>query len=392
MKKIITLTLFLAIISAVAGGVLSFVNDLTAPIILEQSIAAVKANLEVIFPGGTFSEAEYTDETGLVKGAYVAKDQGYVFDVETSGYSSTPIHLVVGFDNSGTIVGYEVLSHQETSGIGSKVSEADYKSKVIGKTSSESPDLISGATVSSTAVVKGINAAKSVFSTLSGVSVNTDTPVPVKEVLTLSSDFSEQNAKILDIVDGEYKVSAVGFYDEPNIFRIQVVDGQVTSIKLTGFNDTVGVGDAVDQTYLDTLLGKGINDEVDVITGVTYTSKSALAALQAVLKANVSVADLYSAESPKVESVDGNVYKVSAEGFHGRNVLKVEVADGKIVSVVFAVFEDTPEVAGVVNSDEYLSQFAGLEDVSNVDVYTGVTWTSKSVLAASALALEESKK
>ena len=51
MKKIIHLTLFLAIISALAGGVLGLVNQITDPIIQEKKIAAVKSSLQAIFPG-----------------------------------------------------------------------------------------------------------------------------------------------------------------------------------------------------------------------------------------------------------------------------------------------------------------------------------------------------
>ena len=51
MKKIIHLTVFLAIVSALAGGILGYVNALTSPIIEEQKIAAVKSSLQAIFKG-----------------------------------------------------------------------------------------------------------------------------------------------------------------------------------------------------------------------------------------------------------------------------------------------------------------------------------------------------
>ena len=43
MKKIITLALFLAVVAGISGGALSFVNDITAPIISEAAIAMAKA-------------------------------------------------------------------------------------------------------------------------------------------------------------------------------------------------------------------------------------------------------------------------------------------------------------------------------------------------------------
>ena len=45
MKKILKLTVFLAIVAGLAGGALSFVNGMTDPIIQEQKIASVKENL-----------------------------------------------------------------------------------------------------------------------------------------------------------------------------------------------------------------------------------------------------------------------------------------------------------------------------------------------------------
>ena len=52
MKKTIKLVLFLAIVSAISGLSIGYVNSFTEPVIKENAIAAEMKNLEVIFPGG----------------------------------------------------------------------------------------------------------------------------------------------------------------------------------------------------------------------------------------------------------------------------------------------------------------------------------------------------
>ena len=72
MKKILHLTVFLALISAIAGGALAAVNAVTAPIIEESAIASEKANLELIYPGADFKAVELSGDTGSIIGAYEA--------------------------------------------------------------------------------------------------------------------------------------------------------------------------------------------------------------------------------------------------------------------------------------------------------------------------------
>ena len=49
MKKIIHLTVFLAIIAALAGAALGFANSVTAPVIAENALKAERETLKVIY-------------------------------------------------------------------------------------------------------------------------------------------------------------------------------------------------------------------------------------------------------------------------------------------------------------------------------------------------------
>ena len=49
MNKILHLTIFLAIISAIAGGALAFANNLTAPVIAENELKQEQESLQKMY-------------------------------------------------------------------------------------------------------------------------------------------------------------------------------------------------------------------------------------------------------------------------------------------------------------------------------------------------------
>lgn len=166
MKKIIHLTVFLAIISALAGATLAFINDITSPIIEERKIAAVKSTLEAIFPNASeYKEVSFDDASGTVKNVYEAAGAGYAFNVTVQGYKDV-ITFIVGIDDSGKIVGFTVNYVNDTPGLGSKVGEPEFANSIVGKNVGDKVDTIAGSTVSSAAVVKGIDAAVAVYQSL----------------------------------------------------------------------------------------------------------------------------------------------------------------------------------------------------------------------------------
>ncbi len=166
MKKIISLTLFLAFASALAGGLLAYVNSITSPIIEEQKIAAVKASLQEIFPGtASFKEITFSDTSGYVKNVYEASGEGYAIKVSIQGYKDV-ITFLVGFDLSDKIVGFKVTSINDTPGLGMKVGEPAFEASIVGKSTSDKLDTIAGSTISSSAAIRGIDAAKAVYQSL----------------------------------------------------------------------------------------------------------------------------------------------------------------------------------------------------------------------------------
>ncbi len=171
MKKALQLVLFLGIISLISGVAVGSVNSITEPIIQDNLLASEITNLEAMYPGAEFTALEVTDDSGYIQGAYEVVGQGYVIKVQTTGYNtSTPIIALVGFDSEGTITGLMAIQQQETDGFGTRVFEDEQvQSMYVGKGLSDTVDLLSGATVTSTAVQSAISAAQVVVSSLIGL-------------------------------------------------------------------------------------------------------------------------------------------------------------------------------------------------------------------------------
>ena len=91
------------------------------------------------------------------------------FEMELKGYSKGLV-LVVGIDANGSVIGYEVAESSETPGLGTQITEDDFRNQFTGKTaavtgvkgdpkSDTEVSVISGATLSSNAVINGVNLA-----------------------------------------------------------------------------------------------------------------------------------------------------------------------------------------------------------------------------------------
>jgi Na+-translocating ferredoxin:NAD+ oxidoreductase subunit G len=303
-KKVIHLTLFLAIIASISGGLLSFVNSFTAPIINENAIAAEKATLKLLFPSTEefVPVTNFEDETGAILSIFEAKGAGFAYKVSRMGYAN-PIVLMVGISNDGKIIGLQVLELADTPGYGMKVGEAPFINSVVGKSTTDGLDLISGSTVSSTAAVTAINAARSHFNNLKGIDdgggsvITPPTPELGRTVLLSSSEATSVEATIIEtVVNGDektftlssngYAVLEGGYGDpKPNVFKVTInsVTQVIVSVEVLEMNDTANIGDKIEhEVFLSQFVGIRLDDEnasVDVVSGATRTSISAIRAV-----------------------------------------------------------------------------------------------------------------
>lgn len=164
MSNIFKFGLILALICLMATFVLAVTYEVTKPKIEEQQRLEEEAALKSILPEADSFTKKQLD--GIEYYAALDKDgrlTGYCVKAVANGYGGY-IHMMIGIDLGGTIEGLEILQHQETPGLGSKIKEIKpgekepwFLKQFKGKDASgielkKNIDAITGATISSKAV------------------------------------------------------------------------------------------------------------------------------------------------------------------------------------------------------------------------------------------------
>ena len=176
-KYVLRLALTLLAITSVVAAALAGVNSITAPAIAKLTAEKTQAAIETVLPGGYDTEiTDFTDETGLVSKVYAGAN-GYAFEVTPGGFDNT-ITMMVGVDTEGKVLGISVVSHTETAGLGAVAAAetpagVSFREQFVGASGSVSVtkdggemDAITGATITSRAICKGVNAALACAATL----------------------------------------------------------------------------------------------------------------------------------------------------------------------------------------------------------------------------------
>ena len=164
-------TLKLAVIlfafAAVVAVALGLVNKITSERIAAFEAEKTAAAMREVLPAESYTpvEGSAADKIELVKEIYDAGGSGWVIMVTPSGFGGE-IEMAVGVDKSGAVTGVSIVSMSETSGLGANAKRESFRSQYVGKSGSVALkkqggeiDALTGATVTSTAVTRGVNAA-----------------------------------------------------------------------------------------------------------------------------------------------------------------------------------------------------------------------------------------
>ncbi len=157
MRDIARLSLVLFLICVVSAATLAVTFKITEPRIIQQRRLEEKRAVEKVLPQAP-SAIEKIEKEDLV--FFKAKDAegnvfAYVVIAKRRGYSSE-IRTVVSLTPEGRIIAVEILEQKETPGIGSRIEEKDFLNQFKNKKISEQFDTITGATISSRAVIESI--------------------------------------------------------------------------------------------------------------------------------------------------------------------------------------------------------------------------------------------
>ena len=123
----------LTVITIVAAGVLASVNAVTAPQIEKINAENLAAGIKAVMGNDDIKVSEPWEVDAFT--AYDINDrQGNLLGkavVTTENGFGGPLKVLVGFNTDGDILGYTVLEHAETPGLGAKAGEW-FQDKIIG--------------------------------------------------------------------------------------------------------------------------------------------------------------------------------------------------------------------------------------------------------------------
>lgn len=157
-KETVKLGTILCIICVISAGLLAFIYGLTKDRIANQKKTEQMQVIEKVLSAATSIEEKNLDDLVYFIGYDKDKKEvGLALIVEAKGYSGL-IETCVGLNRQGEIIALEILSHSETPGLGSKISDKAFLSKFKDRAITDigKADAITGATISSSAVINSV--------------------------------------------------------------------------------------------------------------------------------------------------------------------------------------------------------------------------------------------
>ena len=329
-----------------------------------------------------------------------------------------PVMVALTLDDNLTIQSIQIGDDQfaETEGYGAQALEPAFQEQFIGKTlplKDGDVDGISGATMTTTAVLDGIDA---IYQAATDDTPDEPQPLPTPaaESETQTDDAATVSTSVAATTDGNgsWTASAQGFAgpvavtltldDSLTIQSIEIGDDQ--------FAETDGLGaKAKDAEFTDQFVGKTLplkDGDIDAISGATITTNAVLDAVNAIYEAagnGAAEATDAPAASDAPEATDapeasaaaigevtheGDEWTTAAQGFAGPVAVTLTLDDSLTIQSIEIgddQFAETDGLGAKAKDAEFTDQFVGkilpLKD-GDIDAISGATITTNAVLDA----------
>ena len=353
----------------------SGVNGATRDQINQQAAKSETAALtSVVEAADRFDPVELKESRYTVDNVYAALDAagekvGYVGQTTVTGYGG-PIEVTAGIDNEGVITGVNVggKDFNETPGLGGYTREARFTRQFAGKTAgidlndaenTEGVDGIAGATISSRAVLGGVN--------------NIASYVSAAELGILEE---QAEAYMGPTVSATEK----GFAGDVTVTAGLADDGSIAYLDIQTPDETEGLGKlASEPEFTSQFIGKTGpfaygEDGIEAVSGASFTSTAVINALNTIVSGGGTAS-----EGPLSKTV---------QGFGGDVTVNVMLNDDNSIA---ALSIDTPnETEGLgkrASEPEFTDQFIGKSapftyGEDGIEAISGASVTSTAVLGA----------
>ncbi len=403
MSKKLPAWIVLTVISLVAALALGATyNGTKDRIATQEAEKAVAVRQELLPAAADFKLLTAEDETEVYQGLDAnGASVGYVSVGTVTGFGG-PVEVTVGMDDEGTIAGVRVggSNFSETAGLGAKSKEPAFYEQFAGlaypvdlvKNGGE-VDAITAATITSSAVVRGVNDTAKYIAEKAGIKL--------KEPVVL----------VQELGGNRYATSKQGF-GGPVYVEAEIVDGAITDIVIgdANFNETSGYGaGAKEEKFYGQYVGKSgtglvLNSDIDQVSGATITSTAVNDAVNLLLL-YVNDRAAYEAQlADAPEEVDVSIpagaqtWTAKGKGLTGDFDVTIAVDENAAVTGIevgdASTAEDAAFLGQVKNNNAFLAQFIGTTgslDAAAMDTVTGATISSKGVISAVNKAWNESQ-
>ena len=252
---------------------------------MKKSLAFLLATSMLL--AGCSAKTTTTQTTAASETKAEAADSIYTagtYEGSAEGFGGT-LNVTITLSDT-KIEAIEITSHNETEGIGSKAIEA--LPAAIIESNSLDVDLVSGATISSKAILSAVKDA-------------------MKDFIT---------SETTELADGVYAGEATG-YQGPLKLEVTIADGKIDSINVLEHVETEGIGTKALAAVPERII-ENQSLAVDALSGATSSSKAVLAAVTNALEAANADLSVFMVK-PVVEkgeavTVDADVVIVGAGG------------------------------------------------------------------------------
>ena len=309
-KTLLPPYVFLCLVAVVMSAAISWVYMQTKDIIDQAALEAqAAARREVMVQAETMAELPL-EEGAPVDYCYEAFDAsgqslGYISQITVMGFGGE-IEVTVGMDRTGAITAVRVggANFSETSGLGAKTRDAAFTDQFAGKSGmlvlKQDIDSVTGASVSSSAVVGGVNRALTYMTGLLPAEPVSNVPEIELTAEELAALVSEGDSLVwmgggdgIDgwwrLASGGYVVRATGFGLGPIVVTLAFDEsGCVTAILIgdDSFMESAGYGARVqEEAYWGQFIGRSgkqtYGDDLDGISGASTTGNATLEAINA---------------------------------------------------------------------------------------------------------------
>lgn len=385
-----------AIIQAVNAALVVDTADSGAGVVVTESAAE-----ESDASGESTEGSEESDATDASEatGAVTTTDTTYEDGTHTATVDGHNGELTVEVTvEDGVITAVDVTEHEESEGIADPALE-EVPAAIV-EANGTDVDTVSGATVTSEAIIAAVNEAlgadaAAVVATEDEADEESDSEESASDEASeeseseesasaeedsdgsTSSEDDEDKADETELKDGEYTGTAKGHNGDLTV-EVKVKDGKITDVEVTEHEESEGIVDPALEDVPAAIVEANGTD-VDTVSGATVTSEAIIEAVEEALK-TIETSD------DEAEYEDGK-FEATVDGHNGPLTVEVLVEDGKITAIKLIAQEETEGIAD-----------AALEDVpkeiikansTDIEIVSGATVTSEAIIEAVEKALKK---